>query len=678
MFMKTIYLILAPFLLLAEVDLGDINVNASEEQEEMDFLVQKESFLPNAPMQQQMTTQQALGMAGTNGDPVKAIKTLAGVVSTNNDDGSEIYIHGSKPRETTFSINHLPLGYVFHAGGIHSVIAPEATAQIDAYLGGFDTTYGAMGAVVDITPKYPQGSNNGRIHVGLYDADFAYDAKLGENTSLFLSGRRSYIDLFATKIMDSLEEDERDSSKKTTFTLFPQYYDANLILSHNVGDHTFSFEAITAQDQMKLNTNINETKDPVANGKINSKYGFTTLGARWNYMGDNYESMTLLSQMKSEENTELFDDDFFVKTSTTSHKLYHETVFDVEGHKPLIGMELEKIKAPVKIHFANSTGDEDFEPLVSDQEVLDYDKTINASQYALFAQDIWDISEQDHFRYGLRAWKTDFQKFGSGIDPRVAYVHDFSDGWSSSFAVGRYSQLPRITYALDSFGNPLLEATEFSNHYALNITKKFDEKSSLIVEPYFKTFDNLAIADKTNNYEGVGKGEAYGVDVTYRKKLDKFDMIVAYTYVKAKRQLNTNNKRQFRFQGDIPHTLQANVAYKFNNNWRISSLVKYNSGSPYTPIVGTENASNNGKDYKRPIYGKAYSQRMPSTYDLDIQIGKTFKYANSSLEVAFELMNVNALFKENIDSYRYNDDYERDGEYKGMGFLPAFHLTYRF
>jgi outer membrane receptor protein involved in Fe transport len=506
--MKTIYLILAPFLLFAEVDLGDINVDASEEQEEMDFLIQKESFLPNAPMQQQLTTTQALGMAGTNGDPVKALKTLAGVVSTNNDDGSEIYIHGSKPRETTFSINHLPLGYVFHAGGIHSVIAPEATEQIDAYLGGFDTTYGSMGAVVDITPKYPQGSNNGRIHVGLYDADFAYDSKLGENTSLFLSGRRSYIDLFAAKIMDNLEEDERDNSKKTSFTLFPQYYDANLILSHNVGDHTFSFEAITAEDKMKLNTNLNETKDPVANGKINSKYGFTTLGARWNYMGENYESMTLFSQMKSEEDTELFDDDFFIKTSTISHKLYHETVFDVEGHKPLVGMEIEKINAPVKIHFANSTGDEDFEPLLSDQEVLDYDKTINAKQYALFAQDIWEITEDDHFRYGLRAWKTDFQKFGSGIDPRVAYVHDFADGWSSSFAVGRYSQLPSVTYALDGFGNPLLEATEFSNHYAFNITKKFDEKSSLVVEPYFKTFDNLAIADKTNNYEGGGKGEA--------------------------------------------------------------------------------------------------------------------------------------------------------------------------
>ena len=210
------------------------------------------------------------------------------------------------------------------------------------------------------------------------------------------------------------------------------------------------------------------------------------------------------------------------------------------------------------------------------------------------------------------------------------------------------------------------------------MTKKFADKSSLVIEPYYKTFKDLAISDEVNEYESVGKGEAYGVDVTYRKKVDKFDIIAAYTFVKAKRQLNTNSSKKYRFEGDIPHTLQVNASYKLDNDWRVASLFKFNSGKPYTPIVGKEKADYNGQAYNRPLYGTPYSKRIPSSYDLDIQIGKTFNYSNSSLEVAFELMNVNALFKQNIDSYRYNDDYERDGEYEQMGFLPAFHLTYRF
>ena len=100
--MKKYLILLAPLLLTADINLADIEVTSSKKstEEKMDFLIQKESFMPNAPMQKQITSKQALQIAGTNGDPIKALKSFAGVVSSNNDEGSEIYIHGSKPRET--------------------------------------------------------------------------------------------------------------------------------------------------------------------------------------------------------------------------------------------------------------------------------------------------------------------------------------------------------------------------------------------------------------------------------------------------------------------------------------------------------------------------------------------------------------------------------------------------
>ncbi len=80
------------------------------------------------------------------------------------------------------------------------------------------------------------------------------------------------------------------------------------------------------------------------------------------------------------------------------------------------------------------------------------------------------------------------------------------------------------------------------------------DDSSLTIEPYFKEFENLAIEDDLANYESVGEGEAYGLDLTYREQLDNLDIILAYTFVKVKRQLSTNSKKQYRFEGDIPHT----------------------------------------------------------------------------------------------------------------------------
>ena len=676
-------LITIPLLLSAEnVTLDTIEVNAQEEQHATtvnttgfagDSVFQKEGYMKAAPMQKQISGKRAMQVAGSNGDPVKALQAFAGIVSTNNDNGSEIYIHGAKPRETRFSINHLPVGYLFHLGGIHSVIAPEMTGQMDAYLGGFDVTYGAMGAVVDISPKYPTGTNKGHIHIGMYDADFAYDMKLGENTNLFVSARRSYFDLIAEKVMDELDSDDKDPRKKTTFTLFPQFNDAQLILTHSVGDNIFSLEMLTAHDKLKLNDTFNIEKDPVAVGKINVDYQFNTVGARWVHTGDGVTSNTLLYRLSTQNDSAFFDADYFVKTELEEYGLYHETVWELANHTVTVGGKVKSVDAPTKVH-ANAPATTDFAEVATEQAVVDVDKTFKAKEYTLFAQDIWDITPHDHLRYGVRAWQTDFQKFGSGIDPRVAYVHDFANDFTVSAAVGQYSQRPSTFMTIEGFGNPKIDTQESAMHYTLSFQKSFADSSSLVVEPYYKTFKNLAIADDLSNYEAVGEGEAYGVDVTYTKKIDNFDFMLAYTYVNAKRQLDTNSQKQYRFEGDIPHALQISTNYHFWDSWRVSAYAKYSSGAPYTPIVGTDSYTYKGKNYVKPVYGTPYSKRLDANYDLDVQLG----YTSGNWEYSLELMNLNALFKKNIDSIKYNDKYEEDGTYEQMGFLPAVHMTYRF
>ena len=675
---KLALLSLTPLIMIADtIELDKVEINAADEDSPI-MILQKEGYMKSAPMQKQITIEQALQVAGTNGDPIKALKSFAGVVSTNNDDSSELYIHGSKPRETRFNINHLPIGYLFHLGGLHSVIAPEMTGQIDAYLGGFDVSYEAMGAVVDITPKYPSGANSGRVHLGMYDADFAFDGKISEDTSIFVGARRSYFDLIAADLMDELDKDEKDESKKTTFTLFPQFYDAQLLLTHTKGENAFSLEAVMAKDQMKLHDTMQKDRDPLAVGKINTNVSSNTIGARWVYMGENLTANTLLYRMQTTEDLGLFDADFFVDTKTTEMGIYHESVFTLENHKPMLGFEIKSIKAPLDARITAPSFDDFEEPLI-DQEVVTLKKTFKAKSYTAFAQDIWDITPDNHFRFGFRAWNTDFQAFGSEIDPRVAYVYDVSDEVSVSAAVGRYSQLPETLFVIEGFGNPKIDTYEFANHYTLSLQKKFGNNASLMIEPYFKTFENLAIDDEVLNYKSVGEGEAYGVDVTYKKQIANLDIIAAYTFVKAKRQLRTNSKKQYRFAGDIPHTLQLSTNYRFDNGWRVSSFFKYNDGAPYTPIIGTESYAYKGKEYKRPLYGEPYSERLPSSLDLDIQIGKTIKYAdNQSLEFSIELMNITSLFRKNVAGINYNDAYEEDGKTYQMGFLPALHITYKF
>jgi hypothetical protein len=688
--LKKITLTLLPFLVSAQtVELERIEVSAETNQTigntviskeswlNNSGLLQKENYLQSAPMQKQISVKQALEQAGSNGDPLASLKTFAGVASK-GDSASELYIHGSKPYETQYTINHLPIAYLYHLAGFYSIIAPEATEQIDAYLGGFDTTYYAMGAVVDITPKYPTGNGKGRVHIGMYDADFAYDGKINESTNFFIGGRRSYFDLIADKVVKELNRDENDPTKKTTFTLFPQFYDAQLIVVKTMGHHAFSLEGFLANDKFKLNDTMQKNKDPVAQGKINFAQDSQTLGARWMTSANNYSANTLLYLLNSSIDSNFFDADYYVNQTNNKVGLYHESVFELDNHKPTIGFEATTTKTDLDAYVFNPQM-EDYDSLLSDRSPIKLTKTFKLNYFVTFVQDLWDVTETDHLRYGVRMWDTNFQNFGAGIDPRIAYVHDFSNSLNVSAAVGRYSQMPQPITVIDEFGNPQIDTFEFANHFILGMQMKLLDGSSLSIEPYLKKFDNLAISDKTFNYEAIGKGEAYGTDITYKKNIDNLDLIVAYTFVKAKRQLNTDTPQQYRFSGDIPHTLQLSANYRFNNGWRTSGYFKYSDGAAYTPIINTEKYNYNGNTYVRPIYGEPYSQRLPYSLDFDLQIAKKLNYADGkSFEFSLELMNLNSIFRKNAIGINYNDSYHQIGYDEALGFLPAFHLTYRF
>jgi hypothetical protein len=661
--MKFIFLLL-PALLFGEVELEELKVVD-------DYKLQDETLLENAPMQTQFSVDEALNFAGTNGDPLKAIQTLAGVTTTSND-GGELIIHGSKPRETIVTIDHLPIGYIFHLGGLYSVIAPEATRQIDAYLGGFDTTYYGMGAVIDVKPKYPVGSGNGRVHIGMYDADFALDVPLSEKWSLFLGGRRSYFDLIAEDLIDELEKNDDDEEEKLTFTLFPRFWDFQLLSYYEIDSrNSLSFEAIFSKDELKLHSTMQKDKDPVANGKINQSRGFETYGFRWKYGDEVQKSHTLLYYLHNYLDMELFDSDFKIDVITKQTGLFHETVWDIGKHKSVLGFELVHEDSPIDVNSPKHPDADDFDYYMTDEEIIRVDKDFEANTKILFFQDTWEFADNWKARCGIRGTHTDFQDFGGVVDFRHALIWEASEDRSFSFSGGTYSQFPEPSYVIEGFGNDKIDTYEKSIHYAFNWTEKFVE-GSLKLEPYYKKFTDLVIEDNETLYNADGDGYAYGVDITYEYKKEDFSLILAYTYIRAEREIQGGELH--RFYGEIPHTLQANALYKFSNGWNVSGLLKYASGTPYTEIIKTETYTYEGKEYHRPIYGTPFGKRLPETIDLDVQVGKEF----GDLEFAVELLNLSTLFHENVSSVKYNDEYKKDGYYYQMPFFPAFHLTYRF
>jgi len=679
MFKKLLLLPLITCSLFSAEDLGTVEVKDSKN--EMGFssvfdapnYEDRSNFVENMPAQKRLTKEEAMFMPGTQGDPMKAISLLGGVTSLGDTTG-ELYIYGSKPEESLYTINHLPIGYLYHLGGIHSVISPEAIGQIDAYLGGFDVTYGdVMGGVIDISPAYPTSKNSSAYgHVGIYDASAGANVALSDKLSFYLGGRRSYVDLLlgaVGKATGTLDEDNN-----VTYTQFPQYYDITFMMSYNLDSNNhFSLELISAQDELKIHSEANAVKDPAANGDVNAKFGFTTVGGRWEVFNRNYSANTLVYNLAQNTKTEFYDD-YFVNVNSNRFGIFHQSTLEYDKHKVVAGFEYTNFQTPLDINASRPPSEDDPDYDFTTEEKFSVNRTLSGDAYSIFLEDIYSPNYNWSIRFGARFAHSSYQNYGSTIDPRFSILYALNSKSNVSFSTGRYSQYPEGFKTMEEIGNTEL-ASEIAWHYILHYDVEAANNLHLNIEPYYKDFDNLAIDDNTSGYANEGDGYAYGIDTSLKYRDGRYYAFIAYTYLESKRELNTADGELKRFYGDIPHTLQAVGAWRFANNWSLSTLAKYHSGKPYTEIIGTyTDTVVDGR--VRPIYGESNAARLPDYFTLNVKIAQQIKFENSALEWSFEIMNLTN--HENISDIRYDDDYNEIGYYKQLPLLPWLDITYRF
>ena len=78
--------------------------------------------------------------AGTGGDVVKAIQTLPSV-SPSSVGSANIVVRGGDPGDNKYFYDDLSLPFVFHFGGVNTVIPTKMIDSVDFYPGGFSALY---------------------------------------------------------------------------------------------------------------------------------------------------------------------------------------------------------------------------------------------------------------------------------------------------------------------------------------------------------------------------------------------------------------------------------------------------------------------------------------------------------------------------------------------------------
>lgn len=665
-----------------------INVEGKEQKSvfmAQDYL-DTQTFMQEAPSQRKLSIAEAMNVPGIMGDPIKALRVLAGVTSAGSS--GEMIVHASKSSETLSTMNHLPLGYLFHFNGLHSVISPEATDQLDLYLGGFDNTYNyAMGGVLDITPKYPMGDNSGFVHLGIFDSSFGVDVKITDDTSLYIGGRRSYFDVFLPTLMKLAEKQQKeddDDNLTLKFTQYPVYWDTTVLLSHTMGNNQLSYEMVVADDGMGLVIDGN-AEDPKANGPLDMAQGFITNGFRWKYDNyDDYKANTLVYYLYAYSRLNIFTQT--VDTSTHFTGLKHISTLESDKHEYSAGFDLQAVYAPLDLNIMKPPAPDEPQGKFTDAPVFKVKQEVKLALSTIFAQDIYSFADDWKLRYGITHTYSTFHNFKHNVDPRMAISYKLTPNDEFSFAGGAYTQAPiNGAYIVEEMGNPDLYY-EHSYHATAHYKHNFSKTHYFEIEPYYKTYEQLAITDTTNipskNYLSVGTGDANGIDFTYKYTDDSFYVLASYTWVNSYRQLESADPTLYPFYAEIPHTLNVVGSYKLNSRWTFSGLLKLQSGQRYTPVIGaTKNTYiDDNSTYYSPIYGEQWSKQFNPYFTLNLKAAYTQKLSDGErIEYAFELMN--ATNHQNEASIEYEEDFS-NWENPTMGYdlpiIPWFDITYYF
>lgn len=313
-------------------------------------------------------------------------------------------------------------------------------------------------------------------------------------------------------------------------------------------------------------------------------------------------------------------------------------------------------------------------------------------------------------------------KSRSQFSPRFGIAHPISDRTKLHFSYGHFFQNPDFQYLFENntydlnvreplFGQPNLDAQrtisyevglshQFSDNVAMNVTAYYRDITGLIGTRYYFPFIDGRYTGYTL-YVNEDYANIKGFEVTLDVRPNKyFSGGLTYTYSVAKGSASseteqypgTSESTQLYFLDfDRPHVFNASGTYTIPEedgpmifglpvfeNMDFSMILKASSGIPYTP---------SGRDIG---FVEKNSLRMPGLYNIDLMIGKEFKFDGKlRLRLFAEILNLtdhrNILYvygdtgdPDFTTSGGYSTEYMRDPSNYGPPRSVRLGFTFRF
>ncbi len=590
-------------------------------------------------------------LPGSGGDAIKAVQSLPGVARAPFGIG-QLVIRGTGPEDSAFYLDGARIPLVFHFGGLNTVLSSELLDEVLYLPGSYGVRYGrTLGGVIDLRtdPELPERAR-ASLSVDLYQSAALVERRLGEDTSLFLSGRRSYIDVILDPVLDRMGAGAVRA---------PRYWDLQARLLHRIPDGSLTVLGLASDDRFTISGD-EEAADEVALGLY---IRFQKLMLRWEQgFGDRWRAeMTLLVGPETQK-IAVFDGE--VRESPFHVVLRAEaTRAPSLGGRALwrFGADLLAVR----------------ERYVYD--LTDFGFSLDATAWSWSPAPYAELSLQLgalSLTPGLRLDPFLTEGYAAlSVDPRVGARWALPDGTVLKAGLGQHSQPAAIEQVLDELGGDPDVGPEHAIQASLGGERSFGSIWTADLTGFWYQLYDLVKRDRSEGIasEGeranVGLGRVYGVEGLLKAEGERGFGWLALTWSRSLRA-DAAGEPYLRYDYDQPIVLTALASRELGERWRLGARLRYGSGNPYTPVIGRSFDLDDG-DYDG-IWGEENSDRLPAYWTLDLRVDRSFELRRVKLDAWLDLQN--ATNRQNVEVMTWTWDYSAERPITGLPILPVFGL----
>ena len=570
-------------------------------------------------------------------DVLQTVQALPGVISV-DETVSNINIRGGSHDQNLILWDDIKMYQSGHFFGLISSFNPQITQTATVINNGTDVSFsdGVSGTIYMQSNKDLESNFKGSFGVNLLSADAFVNIPFSKTSSIQIAARKSIDEFIRTqtyksyfdRVTQDTEAQENVSEISNSNQAF-NFYDTSFRWLYNPNDKDFfrlNFIQISNDlsfDETGLLNGVFETRLSSVSQK--SIAGGLNYRRKWN---DNLS--TILNIYETDYKLQATNSNVLAEQRFLQENIVSETGIKLEA---LYNYNLWKFK--VGYNFIETEvvnlNDIDIPRFVRrDEEVL--------REHVVFGQtEFQNINRTLSIRTGLRVnYIDDFEKILA--EPRLSIRNTLGDHLEIEI-LGEFKH--QNTTQIVNFQNDFLgiekRRWQLTDNDSIPILKSkqasigmtYKNKGWLLdIKGYVKKVDGITTQSQgfTTKYEFVkekGSYDAFGLEFLFRKKFNKLNSWLSYSYINNNYIFNALDEIQFPSNFDITHSISLGSAYSYKS-WNISAGINYRTGQPTSiPLLENEVID----DYIN--YDSANNKRLKNYIRIDASALYKFKISNT-------------------------------------------------